>query len=104
MADKKIVWTRTAANQRNQILRYWVEHNKSNSYSVKLLELSNEKTRQISQNPKMYRLSEYRDTRVASMGHFSIYYKIDGNSIVITAFWDNRDDPRKLLRELKKAR
>ncbi len=52
----------------------------------------------------MYRLSEYPDTRVASMGHFSIYYQIDGSSIIITAFWDNRDDPKKLLKELKKTK
>lgn len=49
----------------------------------------------------MYRLSEYPDTRVASMGHFSILYKIDQDLIVITAFWDNRQDPGKLLEELQ---
>lgn len=104
MADKRIVWTKTAAKQRNQILRYWVQHNKSNVYSLKLLELSNEKAKQISQNPKMYRLSDYPGTRVASMGHFSIFYKINKDVIVITAFWDNRQDPQKLLEVLKRAK
>jgi len=27
MARKKIVWTETAARQRNSILQYWAEHN-----------------------------------------------------------------------------
>ena len=52
----------------------------------------------------MYGLSEYPDTRVASMGHFGIYYKIDQDVVIITAFWDNRQDPNKLLQELKRAK
>lgn len=84
-------------------MRYWVDHNKSNSYSLKLLELSNEKVERIAKDPKIYRLSDYANTRVASMGHFSIYYKIDRNTIIVTAFWDNRQDPEKLLQELKKS-
>ena len=104
MAEKRVVWTSTAAKQRNSILRYWVNHNKSSEYSIKLLKLSNQKTKAIAQHPEMYRLSEYPDTRVASMGHFSIYYKIDSEATTLTAFWDNRQDPKKLLTELKKAK
>jgi hypothetical protein len=35
------------------------------------------------------------------MGHYSIVYKIDNISIIITLFWDNRQDPKKLLDFLK---
>jgi len=31
------------------------------------------------------------------MGNFSIYYKVSDQEIIITAFWDNRQDPKKLL-------
>lgn len=103
MAHRRVIWTETAAKQRNSILQYWVKHNKSNSYSIKLLELSNKKTKLIAMNPEMYKLSEYPDTRVASMGHFGIYYKIDRDDVIITAFWDNRQDPKKLLQELKRG-
>jgi len=104
MAYKKIVWTETAANQRNNILKYWAKRNKSNTYSLKLLKLNNDKTQQIAQNPNIYRQSDFPETRIASMGHFSICYKIEENAIIITAFWDNRQDPKKLLQELKKIR
>jgi plasmid stabilization system protein ParE len=103
MARKKVVWTETAARQRNSILEYWVEHNKSNTYSLKLLELSNHKTKLIAKNPEMYRKSEYPDTRVASLGHFSIHYKIKRDKIIVTGFWDNRQDPKKLLKLLRKT-
>jgi plasmid stabilization system protein ParE len=99
---KKIVWTTTASKQRNRILRFWVKKNKSKEYSLKLLELSNKKAELIAENPQSYRLSDYPDTRVASMGHFSIFYKWDSEAIIITAFWDNRQDHGKLLQQLKK--
>jgi len=37
------------------------------------------------------------------MGHFSLFYKLDKNTIIITAFWDNRQDPKQLLEIVKKA-
>ena len=101
MAKKRIVWTETAAKQRNSILKFWIKNNQSKAYSLKLLELSNEKTEIIAKNPELYKKSDYPDTRVASMGHFSIYYKIEVDAIIITAFWDNRQDPKKLLKELQ---
>ena len=30
------------------------------------------------------------------MGDFSLYYMVDEGSIVVLAFWDNRQDPDKL--------
>ena len=102
LTGRQAVWTEIAARQRKSILEYWAEHNKSNTYSLKLLELSNHKTNMIAKNPELYRKSEYPDTRIASLGHFSIYYRILKNSIVVPAFWDNRQDPKKLLKLLRK--
>ena len=49
----------------------------------------------------MYKSTDFKDVRVASLGNFSIYYKVTEKSILITAFWDNRQDPRKLIDFLK---
>jgi hypothetical protein len=38
---------------------------------------------------------------MAAMGHFSMFYKIAEDTIIITAFWDNRQDPKKLMELLK---
>ncbi len=35
------------------------------------------------------------------MGHFSIYYQVTTKHILISAFWDNRQDPKKLAELLK---
>lgn len=101
MAQKKIIWTETAARQRRSILEYWLQRNQSPTYSLKLLRLSNEKVNLIAENPLIYKTAEFPDTHVAAMGHFSLFYKITDNAIVITAFWDNRQDPKELLKLLK---
>lgn len=101
MAQRKIIWTETAARQRKSILEYWLHRNQSPTYSLKLLRLSNEKTNLIAENPLVYKAAEFPDTYVAAMGHFSFFYKIADDAIIITAFWDNRQDPKELLKLLK---
>jgi len=101
MAKRAVVWTRTADIQFVGVLQFWVEKNKSNSYSKKLIGLVSERTEQIAKNPFLHKPADFKDTRVASMGHFSIYYKVFDDRIIVTAFWDNRQDPKKLLKILK---
>ena len=36
------------------------------------------------------------------MGNFSIYYKMLEDKLIVTAFWDNRQDPKKLFKLLNK--
>ncbi len=104
MVKRNVVWTRTADMQLVGVLEYWIKRNKSNTYSKKLLKLVVERTSQIARQPFIYKKTDFKDTRVASLGNFSIYYKVSAREIIITAFWDNRQDPKKLLKipELKK--
>jgi plasmid stabilization system protein ParE len=101
MAKRNIIWTRTADLQFAGILEYWVKRNKSNAYSKKLVKLVSERTKQIADKPLIYKATDFKDVRVASLGNFSIYYKVSEKEIIITAFWDNRQDPEKLLKILK---
>lgn len=101
MAKRNVIWTRTADLQLVGILEYWVKRNKSNTYSIKLVKLVSERTKQIAEKPLIYKATNYPNVRVASLGHFSIFYKISDENITITAFWDNRQDPYKLLKILK---
>ena len=101
MAERKVIWTRTADLQFVGILEYWVKRNKSNAYSKKLVKLVSERTKQIADKPLIYKATDFKNVRVASLGNFSIYYKVSEKEIIITAFWDNRQDPEKLLKLLK---
>lgn len=101
MAKRNVIWTRTADIQFVGILKYWVKKNKSNTYSKKLIELVSKRTAQIAEEPLIYKETDFKDTRVASLGNFSIYYKFNDTEIIITAFWDNRQSPKKLLKILE---
>ena len=101
MAKRQIVWTLTAANQRRHILEYWIEHNQSTAYSEKLIEIFRERAQQLIENPKLGKKADFPKTRVISLGHFSIFYKVTKDRIIITSLWDNRQDPKKLLKLLE---
>ena len=72
-----------------------------NLKTAKLLKEINSRTHQISTFPEIGKSVDFKNTRAVSLGHFSILYQHIENSIIITAFWDNRDDPSKLLSILK---
>lgn len=102
MAERKIVWTETAARQRREILRYWTERNGSTLYAEKLIKLTARKIKTILSHPESFKLTDYPETHESAMGHFSIYYKITSKYLIVTAFWDNRQDPKSLLEILTK--
>lgn len=101
MAKRKVVWTRTTDIQFVGILEYWLNRNKSNTYSKKLVKLVSERTKQIAQQPLIFKATDFKDTRVASLWNFSIYFKYHDEKIIVIAFWDNRQNPGKLLKILE---
>lgn len=102
MAKRIVVWTETAVKQRREILKYWTKRNGTTVYAEKLIKLTARQIKSILNNPELYKLSEYPETRESALGHFSIYYKVTNSHLVITAFWDNRQDPKSLLELITK--
>jgi plasmid stabilization system protein ParE len=98
MAERTVVWTETASKQRFEILKYWTKKNNSTKYAEKLIRITKSRIKIILNNPQAFKLTNYPDTRESAMGHFSIYYKITDTHLIITAFWDNRQDPKKMLK------
>jgi plasmid stabilization system protein ParE len=98
MAKRKIVWTETAAKQRREILKYWTERNKSTTYAEKLIEITAKHLKVISKNPEAFKETDIDEVRESAMGHFSLYYKITPELIIVMAFWNNRQEPKTLLK------
>lgn len=101
MARRNVIWTRTADLQFVGILEYWINRNKSKTYSKKLIKLVAKRTAQIAETPFIYKAIDFNDVRVTSIENFSIYYKVTHEAIIVMAFWDNRQDPKKLLKILQ---
>ncbi|MEQ8907719.1 MAG: type II toxin-antitoxin system RelE/ParE family toxin [Vicingaceae bacterium] len=97
MAKRKVIWSKTADIQFAGILEYWLNRNKSNAYPKKLIKLTVQRTEDIAENPEMYKQAEIGAYRVSVLEKFSIYYQVTDDEIKIAAFWDNRQDPDRLL-------
>lgn len=95
---KKIVWSVKAQNDRKKILQYWVETNKSTTYSKRLNSLFNNATNLILKFPKIGKLTDYNDTRVKIVRDYLMVYKEYDTKIAIIAIWDSRQNPLKLER------
>jgi plasmid stabilization system protein ParE len=104
MAEREIVWTVTAEQQFQKILEYWLDKNKSSEYPTRILKLVDDHIADISNRPDSYRLTEYNNTSVCVIGVFNIYFKKKNDKVYITCFWDNRQDPHKLQKVLRRKR
>lgn len=102
MAQLTILWTETAIRQRNYIFDYWIERNQSVTYVKKLNEKIKERTNLLKNNPDLGKTTNFKNTRAISLGHYSILYQKSDLKIIITGFWDNRQNPEKLFQFLMK--
>jgi|NOAtaT_7_FD_contig_51_5180773_length_931_multi_1_in_0_out_0_2 plasmid stabilization system protein ParE len=103
MAKRTVIWTETAAKQRREILKYWVKRNGTTTYAEKLIKITADHLKIIKNNPNAFKKADYPSTRISVFGHFSILFKNTDQTIIVTAFWDNRQDPKRLLEILKKS-
>ncbi len=101
MDDLVVFWTQTAKYQRDHVFDYWNKRNKNNNYSKKLNLLITERTDLLKSHPKMGKETDFAKTRVIALRHYSIFYQIQLARIIITGFWDNRQDPKELLNLLQ---
>jgi toxin YoeB len=97
MARLKIVWTITAINQRNTVFEYWNHRNKSKSFSKKQNSKIKERLVLLLTNPHLGKATSFKTSSVISLGNYSIIYQANDSQIIVSAFWDNRQDPKKLI-------
>lgn len=96
MARKQIIWSRNARFQLQSVLEFYLERNKSNVYSLKLLKQLEDLMLTLSQNEYIGRLTSNKSTRVIPMKVYLVFYEINSDAIEIVSFWDNRQDDEGL--------
>jgi plasmid stabilization system protein ParE len=101
MAHLKLFWTITAKKQRDHVFEYWNSRNGNTNFSMKLNQKIRERTSLLKSHPFLGKEIAKWDNRSVSLGHYSIVYKVEEEKIIITAFWDNRQDSEKLYQHLR---
>ncbi|KQR92684.1 addiction module toxin RelE [Chryseobacterium sp. Leaf180] len=92
MASRKIIWTKEANSERKEILKFWIENNKSKTYSVKLNKLFIKTLKQLADNPKIGRETDLKDGRVKIVRNYLMFYDFSDVQIKVLSIWDGRRD------------
>src|SRR5690606_12050256 len=96
-----VVWTETAKNQRREILEYWIKRNGNKRYSRRISATFRKRIKYLVEFNYLGKPTDFKDHRVTAAGHFSIFYKVQTDRIIITSIWDNRQDPDDLQKMLE---
>jgi len=91
---KKIIWSLTADNDRRQIIEYWINRNKSNTYSLKLDTQLRELIKLVAETPEIGISTKLPSVRFVISGNYLIYYRIKQDCIEIARIWDSRRNPK----------
>ncbi|MDR2205215.1 MAG: type II toxin-antitoxin system RelE/ParE family toxin [Flavobacteriaceae bacterium] len=88
-------WTKEAEINFDDTLEYWRNRNQSDTYSEKIILETRKTQNSIADNPHLARFHDNANTyqRIFFKGKFSLFYKIKGETILITRFRDNRQKP-----------
>jgi len=92
---KKITWSARAQKERTEILRYWINRNKSNSFSLSLNKLFIEYVELVAIMPELGIATDAKDVRIIIVRDYSVYYRIISTHIEVLSIWDNRRNPAK---------
>lgn len=96
MVRRKIVWTKKANQERKEILAYWIERNKSKTYSVKLNNLIKETVQLAAQYPNTGRKTAIENVRVKIVRDYLLFYEVNKTTLVVLSIWDSRQDEKRL--------
>ena len=92
----KVIWTLRSQADRKHILNYWMEHDKSNTYSKKLNRLFKEAAHLIKTYPNIGKPTDIEHVSVKIIRDYLMFYEISGGNIYILTIWDSRQNPSKL--------
>ncbi len=98
---KEVRWSVKADQDRLAIFDYWVNRNKSASYSIKLAKLFSETTEHIALYPDLGIPTSDPTIKIKMTKPYLIYYQIAKDHIKILTIWDSRRNPKKLKYSFK---
>ena len=98
---KQVIWSFRAQNDKKEILDYWRQRNKSNTYSKKLNELFKESIKIILDFPQIGKVTDDTKARIKIVRDYLIIYEETETQILILTIWDSRQDPEKLEKILR---
>jgi plasmid stabilization system protein ParE len=97
MVKKQIIWTETSIEELEIILQFYIQRNKSITFSSWLLDEIEKRIEIISIYPKIGRQTDLAMLRILPFNNYGIIYKETDDTIFIESIWDFRQNPMKRL-------
>lgn len=94
--DKQIIWTQKAEYELVDILRYWIDRNKSSTFSVKLNLLIEKELNLVSKFPGIGRPTDVANVRVKVIQNYLLYYEIIDDSLYVLTIRHQSRNPNTL--------
>ncbi|GEM_PF-265482 len=93
----EIIWMPEAQQEYYYNLEYWICHNQSNEFSLKIIDSVEEMENLLSYNPNIGKPtnSEHSILKVIILKHFYMYYKMVEHTVNIVAFKSVDEDHKK---------
>ena len=91
---KKIIWTIQAKEELIEILQYWINRNKSKSFSIKLDNLIQEQLSLILEFPKLGRLTDIPNVRIKIIHKYLLYYEFVNETLFILTIRHKSTNPK----------
>ena len=96
---KKIIWSRKAQVELIEILGYWINRNKSNTFSIKLNELVDEQLKLLTENPKIGRKTDIENIYIKVIHKYLLYYELVENELHVLTIRHGSKNPKTLKLE-----
>jgi plasmid stabilization system protein ParE len=75
------------------ILEFYIQRNKSKTYSIKLQRLINKEVKLLIKNPDLGLRTTEDSTRGLIIQDYIVYYELTHDKIIIHTIWDSRQNP-----------
>ena len=95
----KIKWTDEAKENYFETLQFWIIHNKSSTYSEKIISEVEFKESLLANHPYIGNIIEDTEEevrRILILNNYSLFYRINVSEIEIISFWANKMNPDDL--------
>jgi plasmid stabilization system protein ParE len=96
MAKRKIIWSHRANIKLFEILDFYVERNKSATYSKKLYKKFKKELSLLLKQPEIGTATDIESVRGLIVEEYILFYEITLETIIVHTVWDCRQNPDDL--------
>ena len=96
MAQVKIVWSKEAQDNFQQIALFYYQRTGNAKYSNRLYRMKRDSLRLAARYPYMYPATSVHETRAFVSEYFKVFYSVCDRYILVESVFDTRQDPSKL--------